>query len=446
MLVTKANKPLPVWSCSLGCPKNRVDSEHLLGSLGVPVKSVAHMGQASMVFINTCGFIAPAVQESVRTVVEAVERIGKFKRKPLLVVAGCMVGRYGEETLRAELPEVDVWLPAKENTQWAQKVRRALQEKNVKQFMASHDDISGRLLSTGPSYAWLKIGEGCRHNCAFCTIPSIRGNLVSVPAEQLVAEARQLLDQGVKELVLVAQDLTAWGSDFSKKQDLRHLLDKLLPLSGLSWLRLLYLYPTGVTEELLRYMSEAGPVLLPYLDIPLQHAHPEVLARMGRPFAGNPAQVIDRVRQHLPHAAIRTTFIVGYPGESEAQFSSLCHFVEEQQFANMGVFAYQAEDGTRAATLPGQIDEVTKEERKRTLMELQADISECWLESQVGNHLSVLVDSVNPEWPGLHNGRVWFQAPEVDGQTYVSGPNVTPGQMVDCEIVESATYDLTALA
>lgn len=440
----KQKKSLAVWSCSLGCPKNRVDSEHLLGSLGLSVKSVAQMHQARMVFINTCGFIGPAVQESVRTVVEAVERVSQYKRKPLLVVAGCMVGRYGVEALRAELPEVDLWLPTKEHAQWAMRVRYALGLQADPNVTSSLNE--GRLLSTGPSYAWLKVGEGCRHNCAFCTIPSIRGGLVSTPAEKLVAEAKVLLDQGVKELVLVAQDLTSWGSDFARKKDLRTLLDVLLPLPGLRWLRLLYLYPTGVTDDLLCYMRGAGPTLLPYLDIPLQHAHPDILSRMGRPFAKDPAKVLDKVRQYLPNAAIRTTFIVGYPGESEAQFEYLCRFVEEQQFANMGVFAYQAEEGTTAANLPDQIELIVKERRKNLLMQLQADISECWLAGQVGKILPVLVDSVNPEWPGLHNGRVWFQAPEVDGLTYISGPDVNLGQMVDGEIVEHATYDLTALA
>ena len=437
-------KALAVWSCSLGCPKNRVDSEHLLGSLGVPVKSVSQMAQARMVFINTCGFIGPAVQESVRTVVEAVERISHYKRKPLLVVAGCMVGRYGAGELQIELPEVDLWLPTREHAQWATRVRDALN------LLDEQNDISpygaGRLLSTGPSYAWLKVGEGCRHNCAFCTIPSIRGGLVSMPVKELVTEAKSLLEQGVKEIVLVAQDLTSWGTDFSQKKDLRYLLDALLPLPGLAWLRLLYLYPTGVTDDLLRYMRDSGPTLLPYLDIPLQHAHRDILSQMGRPFIANPAKVLERVRHYLPEAAIRTTFIVGYPGESGAHFDYLCRFVEEQKFAHMGVFAFHAEEGTKAATLPGQMEQTEKEHRKDLLMQLQVDISEAWLAGQVGKTLSVLVDSANPEWPGLHNGRVWFQAPEVDGQTYVSGPAVVPGQMLDCEIVEHSVYDLTALA
>lgn len=429
---------LPVWSLSLGCPKNRVDSEHVLGSLGLPVRSVEHPGRARLVFINTCGFIEPAVRESVRNVLEMIERLRPLKRRPLLAVAGCMVGRYGATELAAELPEVDIWLPTDSMAQWPALLGRALGLREA--------PAPGRLLSTGPSYAWLKIGEGCRHACAFCTIPSIRGGLRSTPAEALRDEARTLLAQGVRELVLVAQDSSAWGSDFQPPQDLRELLDSLLPLAGLAWLRLLYLYPTGVTPELLRFIREAGRPLLPYLDIPLQHAHPDVLSRMGRPFARDPRRVLDLVREHLPGAALRTTFIVGYPGETEAQFEQLCRFVEEARFQHLGVFAYQPEDGTPAAALPDQLPEEVKERRRTTLMELQAGISEDWLASQEGQRLEVLVDAPHPEWPGLHTGRVWFQAPEVDGLTYVSGPGVRPGALVEADIVEHATYDLTALA
>lgn len=436
-------KALPVWSMSLGCPKNRVDSERLLGSLGVPVKSVAQMGRARLVFINTCGFIAPAVRESVRAVLDAANRLARCKNKPLLAVAGCMVGRYGAQELARELPEVDLWLPTAELAHWPALLTRALNLPEPPQKAAADGN---RLLSTGPSYAWLKIGEGCRHNCAFCTIPSIRGGLRSEAVPALLAEARALLARGVRELALVAQDVTAWGDDLAEKKNLPFLLEKLMGLDGLTWLRLLYLYPSGVTPELLRFIKQAGAPLLPYLDIPLQHAHPDVLARMGRPFAGDPRRVLDRVRDILPEAAVRTTFIVGYPGESEAHFDSLCRFVEESRFQHLGVFAYEAEEGTAAATLPDQASDAVKERRRATLMEIQAGISESLLETQVGRRLPVLVDAPHPDWPGLHSGRVWFQAPEVDGMTYVSGPGVAPGALVECDIVENTEYDLTALA
>ena len=227
MSIHTPTKALPVWSLSLGCPKNRVDSERLLGSLGLPVKSVSQMGRARLVFINACGFIAPAVRESVRAVLDAVNRLARCKNKPLLAVAGCMVGRYGAEELARELPEVDLWLPTGDLADWPAMLARAL---NLPEGAGS----GGRLLSTGPSYAWLKIGEGCRHNCAFCTIPSIRGGLRSEPVPGLLAEARGLLEQGVRELVLVAQDVTAWGGDLAGKKSLLHLLEGLLGLDGLA--------------------------------------------------------------------------------------------------------------------------------------------------------------------------------------------------------------------
>ena len=433
---------LKVWSLSLGCPKNRVDSERLLGSLGVAVQHVEHMGKARLVFINTCGFIDPAVRESVRAVVDAIQRLEKCKVKPLLAVGGCMVGRYGAADLAAELPEVDVWLPTGELPRWPAMLAAALDLPEPPARIPG----GGRLLSTGPSYAWLKVGEGCRHKCAFCTIPSIRGGLKSLTADDIADEARALLAQGVRELDLVAQDLTSWGVDLGLKHGLPSLLEKLVGLEGLAWLRLLYLYPTGVTPELLRFIRDCGAPLLPYLDIPLQHAHPDVLSRMGRPFAGDPRRVLDAVRSVLPHAALRTTFIVGYPGETEEHFESLCRFVEESRFQHVGVFAYQAEDGTVAATLPDQVPDEVKQWRRDSLMEIQADISNELLSAHVGSRMQVLVDAPHPDWPGLHSGRVWFQAPEVDGITYVSGPGVAPGALVECDIVENTDYDLTALA
>ncbi|MDR1776621.1 MAG: 30S ribosomal protein S12 methylthiotransferase RimO [Desulfovibrio sp.] len=435
-----APRHLTVWSLSLGCPKNRVDSEHLLGSLPMPVKSVRHIGRARLVFINTCGFIAPAVRESVRAVLNAVKIASRCKKKPLLAVAGCMVGRYGQPALAADLPEVDIWLPVSQRALWPAMLSSALGLPRV-----PHTS-EGRLLSTGPSYAWLKIAEGCRRRCAFCTIPSIRGDLKSASADDILREARFLLDQGPRELVLVAQDSTSWGKDLGLRHGLISLLERLVVLDNLAWLRLLYLYPSGVTPELLSFIKTAGPPMLPYLDIPLQHAHPEILARMGRPFARDPEQLLDAVRETLPQAALRTTFMVGYPGETEKHFACLRRFVEKARFHHLGVFAYQPEEGTAAAAMPDQAPEEVKQERLETLMAIQTEISRTRLADWVGKRLPVLVDAPHPEWPGLHTGRVWFQAPEADGITYVSGPGIQPGVIRECDIVESSDYDLTALA
>ena len=429
---------LKIHAISLGCPKNRVDTERALGSLG-PVRIVEHLGRADLIFINTCGFILPAVEESVRAVLEAIARRNGLKRRPLLAVAGCLVGRYGAKTLAEDLPEVDLWLDSRELEDWPAAIARALQREQA---------APGRLLSTGPSYAWLKISDGCRHNCAFCTIPAIRGAQRSSPLEELAREARDLLDQGVRELVLVAQDVTAWGRDLGKRDGLTALLERLLRLEGLGWLRLLYLYPAGITPYFLDFMQEASSEerLLPYFDIPMQHAHPEILTKMGRPFARDPRRVVDAVREKLPDAALRTSLIAGFPGETDRHFTALRDFVREARFDHLGVFSYKAEEGTAAADMPNQLPEAVKEERRADLMLLQAEISAEKLAVLAGRSMRVLVDAVHPEWPGLHTGRVWRQAPEIDGVTYVSGPGVRPGAMVEADIVETREYDLDALA
>ncbi len=427
---------LRIYSQSLGCPKTRVDTERLLGSLG-PVVTVDLPEQADLVFINTCAFIAPAVQESVQAVVEMIEDIGSLPRgkRPFLAVAGCLPGRYGIADLAAELPEVDLWLHTDDINTWAAQLSHALR---------LDVPAPGRLLSTGPSYAWLKIGEGCRHNCSFCAIPSIRGQYASEDADALVTEASALVNDGVKELILVAQDVTAYGTDFGK--DPRFLLERLLSLDGLRRLRLLYLYPAGLTRDLLRFLKEAGDPFVPYFDMPLQHAHPDVLRRMGRPFSGNPQEAVDRIRDVFPEAALRTTMMVGFPGESDEHFRTLMDFVEKNRFHHMGVFAFQPEDGTAAASMPDQIDEDVKESRKDALMELQSSISEDILSAYAGQRMEVLVDDSSDEWPGLYTGRTWLQAPDVDGLTYISGPGVERGAMVEADITETREYDLIALA
>jgi ribosomal protein S12 methylthiotransferase len=427
---------LAVYSISLGCPKNRVDTEHLLGSIAIPFTAVEQAERADVVIINTCGFIEPAVEESIQTILSIADTLSGLKKRPLLVVAGCLVGRYGVKDLAAGMPEVDLWLPNQCLDDWGAMLAQAL---------GLPQPVTGRVLSTAPSYAWLKISDGCRHRCSFCTIPTIRGAHRTTPADLLVHEAQNLLDQGVKELVLVAQDVTAWGSDIGDKRGLITLLEKLLPLRGLHWLRLLYLYPAGLTPELLDFMAQAGLPLLPYVDVPVQHAHPEILQKMGRPFARDPRLVLERVRAALPHAVLRTSIITGFPSETEEQFATLRDFVAETRFHHLGVFAYKAEDGTPAAAMPDQIPENVKEERRDELMALQRDISAEWLEECTGQRMDVLVDAVHPEWPGLHTGRVWFQAPEIDGITYISGEGVSPGALVQADIIESADYDLTAL-
>ncbi len=445
--MTQASKSsIKVNTISLGCPKNRVDTERLLGTLGDAMIPVESVGEADLALINTCGFIQPAVEESVNTILEAVRdatEAGKnSEKKPLVAVAGCLVSRYGQD-LKDDLPEVDLWLNTEEIELWPAMVAAALTEAQA----AAVESGTPRRLSTAPSYAYLKISEGCSHNCRFCTIPSIRGAHKSWPVDFLVKEAAELA-KAVPEIIVVGQDSTAYGSDLDSGDNLRPLVDGLSKLSGLEWLRIMYLYPAGLTEDLLGFLKEIGKPFLPYFDIPLQHAHPDVLSSMGRPFARNPEKVIDRVRKFFPDAALRTTFIVGYPGETDEHFDHLMAFAEKTRFHHLGVFPYWPEDGTPAAAMDNQVADEVKQFRRDTLMELQGDISEEILSEYVGETLPVLIEKPSPEWPGLYVGRAWFQAPEVDGVTYVSAPpdqDLAVGTIIDVEIEKADTYDLSGL-
>jgi tRNA-2-methylthio-N6-dimethylallyladenosine synthase/ribosomal protein S12 methylthiotransferase len=258
-------------------------------------------------------------------------------------------------------------------------------------------------------------------------------------------EARFILGQGVKEIILIAQDSTAYGRDLGYKHGLKILLENLLSLSGLKWLRLLYLYPSGLSQDLLKFLADCQEPFLPYFDLPLQHAHPEILRSMGRPFARKPQEIIDRIRYYLPEAALRTTLIVGYPGETDKHFQTLCNFVERNCFHHLGVFPYYPEQGTKAATLPHQVPDKEKKIRQDLIMRLQQKISARILAEYEGETMDVLVDQPHPEWPGLFIGRTWFQAPEIDGVTYISGPDVHSGSMVPAMIHEAKVYDLVAL-
>ncbi|CCO22633.1 30S ribosomal protein S12 methylthiotransferase RimO [Maridesulfovibrio hydrothermalis] len=428
-----------IFTISLGCPKNRVDTERMLGTFGDKMVPALTPEESDLVLINTCGFISPATEESVDSILEAAAMIKDVKPRPVLAVAGCLVSRYGP--LSEQIPEVDLWLSTHELDKWPELATKAL----ARDFPVQQT----RALSTGPAFAYLKISEGCSHSCRFCTIPSIRGPHVSRELAGLVDEAKYILAQDVPEIIIVGQDTTAYGSDLNEPEtNLRTLIEKLLPLDGLEWLRLMYLYPAGLTDNMLSFLSQAGKPLLPYFDIPVQHAHPDVLSSMGRPFARDPRKVIDRVRKHIPHAVLRTSIIVGYPGETEEHFNTLLDFVKEARFQHLGVFSYQPEDGTPAGEMK-QLPAQLREERRLELMEIQSAISRDILEEKIGETIQVLIEEPNEEWPGLFNGRVWFQAPEVDGITYISAPEgeseLKPGMLIEAEIDNVTDYDLVTL-
>ncbi len=432
-------KKLKVFTISLGCPKNRVDTERMLGALGDNMIAAETPEESDLVLINTCGFIRPAVEESVQSILEVADAIADITPKPVLAVAGCLVSRYGKQ--EEDLPEVDLWLSTFDLDSWPAMAAKALKRKLPK--------VSQRAISTGPSFAYLKISEGCSHSCRFCTIPSIRGPQVSREPSALITEAKGILEQGIPELVVVGQDTTAYGADLNNPDvNLKSLIEQLLPLKNLEWLRLMYLYPAGMTDSMLEFLAGAGKPFLPYFDIPIQHAHPDVLSSMGRPFARDPRKVIDKVRKHIPDAVLRTSIIVGYPGETDEHFNELLKFVKETRFQNLGVFAYQAEEGTPAGDME-QLPEELREERHNILMELQASISREILNEKVGETIQVLVEEPSDEWDGLFTGRVWFQAPEVDGITYISAPEgglkLAPGMMVEAEVESVTDYDLVTL-
>jgi tRNA-2-methylthio-N6-dimethylallyladenosine synthase/ribosomal protein S12 methylthiotransferase len=434
-----------VHTISLGCPKNQVDTEWMLGGFGPAFVNAAEPEGADVVLVNTCGFIEPAVSESLQVILDTADSLAGLDPRPLLVVTGCLVSRYGQD-LRAELPEVDLFLEIRRQGELGARVRELLARgARAGLDSALRSYAPARLLTTAPGFAYLKIAEGCDNRCRFCTIPSIRGLLVSRPEADILDDAKRCLDQGRKELVLIAQDVTAYGRDMGGKA-LRGLLEKLAPLPGLEWMRLMYLYPAGLDRDLLSFLAGLGRPFVPYFDIPLQHAHPDILASMGRPFRRDPRDVVEQVRDFFPEAALRTTFIVGYPGETEKRFKALESFVREARFMHLGVFPYYAEDGSEAAVLPDQLPDELKEERRDAIMALQAGISADLLAGYEGAELDVLVDRPHEEWPGLYEGRVWFQAPEVDGITYVSGENVGVGRMVRAVVEEAKTYDLVALA
>jgi ribosomal protein S12 methylthiotransferase len=431
---------------SLGCPKNRVDSEVMIGKLrGSDCELVDSPDEADVIVVNTCSFIKPATEESIDTVLEMAgyKDSGNCEK---LIVTGCMVQRFGA-ALEDELPEVDHFLGTGEYHRIDEvlKSRDATAPKtHVDVPMYIHDEFSPRVNSWKTHSAWLKISEGCNHRCAFCIIPTLRGKMRSRTIDSLVAEAHNLAAEGVKELNLVSQDSTAYGRDLGQGTDLGALLRALADVDGIEWIRLHYAYPIGLPASLLAAIAEE-PKVCSYLDMPLQHASGPMLKAMRRGVTrAGQERILDRVRQAVPGIAIRTTFIVGFPGETEADFADLVDFVRVQKFDRVGVFTYCQEDGTDAASLPGQVSEEVKLERQRILMETQADVSRGRLDALIGQEVPVLIDGPSDEHEWVTTGRLETQAPDVDGQVFLEMPpdDIAPGQIRMVRIDRSSDYDL----
>ena len=429
---------------SLGCPKNRIDSEVMVGTLqGEDYQLVDDPEDASVIVVNTCSFIQPATEESLETVLELAKLKAQGSCKKL-VVTGCMVQRYGT-ALESELPEVDHFLGTGEYHRIAQVLSRDDAPRSyVDVPMYIHDEMSPRVNSWSQASAYLKISEGCDHRCSFCIIPTLRGKLRSRSIPSLVAEARTLVEGGVRELNLVSQDSTAYGRDLRDGTGLGDLLQALSDIDEVSWVRLHYAYPHGLPKGLLEQLAH-NPKVCSYLDIPLQHASGPMLKAMRRGVTrAGQERILDRVREHAPNVAVRTTFIVGFPGETDADFAELCDFVQAQRFDHVGVFTYFPEDGTPGATLPDQVSDEVKLARQAHLMNLQRAISREHLESRVGQVMNVLIEGESDESELLLEGRTEFQAPDVDGKVYLAEApsDVVIGSVRRVEMVQAGDYDL----
>jgi ribosomal protein S12 methylthiotransferase len=440
--------PISVNLVNLGCPKNQVDAEVMLGQLAAEGYTIVDSPDAAdVVLVNTCSFIQDAKEESIQAILQAatLKRTGKCRS---LVVSGCLPQRYHRD-LSGLLPEVDGFVGTGEFPQIAEIVRSTLQGSDTRRtWVTGHTALMTaalprRRLSPG-HVAYLKLAEGCNHACRFCAIPAIRGPLQSRERADLVAEARRLAAEGVRELILVSQDTTSYGADRGEPQALVALLRDLLTIPSFAWIRLHYLYPNRISPELIALLA-AEPRLCRYVDLPLQHADTRVLKAMGR--GGSPkalGRLIARIRQAVPGAVIRTAFITGFPGETAASFAVLRGFVEEMRFERVGVFRYSDEEGTPAARLTPKVPRRVAEARRARLMGVQARIAEEQGRALIGSVHDVLIDGPVPQSPGVQCGRTAGHAPEVDGTVYVQGRAVAPGTMVRARIQAAFEHDLFA--
>jgi ribosomal protein S12 methylthiotransferase len=431
---------------SLGCPKNLVDGEVMLGRLRAQgYELVADAARADIVVVNTCAFIDRARQESIDAILEMAREKEKTPGRRL-VVTGCLSQRYDEE-LRREIPEIDATL----GTGQVEDIVRAASGANTSLADAPpgpptwvYDHTSPRVLSTPPYLAYVKISEGCDYTCSFCIIPTLRGRHRSRAVEDVVAEVRDLAARGVKEVVLVAQDSTRYGLDLGVRDGLAYLLRRLGRIDGLRWIRVMYAYPATLTDGILDAIATEEKVVK-YVDVPLQHASESVLHRMSRPTGrGSLLGMLDRIRRRVPGVAIRTSFIVGFPGETEKDFDELVAFVEAGAFEHVGVFTFSDEEGTRSFALPDRVEPRVKERRRRRLMSLQKRLSLRRNRRRVGERLEVLVEGPHPETDLLLRGRLATQAPEIDGSVLLNDGWAEPGQLVTCEVTEAHPYDLVA--
>lgn len=429
---------------SLGCDKNLVDTEMMLGLLQKKGYNFTDEEEsADIVVVNTCCFIGDAKEESINTLLEMAER-RKSGQLKALIAAGCLAQRYGEE-IQKEIPEVDALV----GTTAIEEIVAAVEEVLARKGRNHYRDLNAppamcreRVVTTGGHYAYLKIAEGCNKRCTYCVIPRVRGDYRSVPMEELEAQAGKLAENGVRELILVAQETTLYGVDLYGKKSLPELLRRLAGISGIYWIRLLYCYPEEITEELIDAFAQE-PKICHYLDIPIQHASDDVLRRMGR--RTNQEELrrkIANLRERIPDICLRTTLISGFPGESQEEFEELYRFVNEIEFDRLGVFPYSREEDTKAAEMPGQIEEKVKEFRRDELMELQQAIAFEKAESLVGQVLTVMIEGKVAD-EDVYVARTYRDAPNVDGYLFLNTTaSLVSGDFVKVLVTDSNEYDL----
>jgi len=433
-----------VFFINLGCAKNLVDSENILGLIKEEGYEITdNVSDAEIAIVNTCAFISPAVEESINTILGLASLKDKGHLRYLLVV-GCFVQRYGRKLLR-EIPEVDGWLGTGQIYRTPELLRAMSDNSPVIFLDRPHSlaDHKAPRLQTTPFYsAYLKIAEGCSHHCSFCIVPTLRGPFRSRTVDSLFIEAKDMVERGVKEINLVAQDTSWYGHDLDPAFTLEDLLEKLLTISGLRWLRILYAHPYHLTEGVLG-LIDSEEVLCPYLDLPIQHINPDILKAMGRPLGlESIPRLIERVRRRSRKIALRTTVMIGFPGETEKQFRELCDFIREVKFDRLGVFPFSPEKGTPAARLKDGIAQEVVEGRIEEVMEIQAENSRELNKEFVGKTVPVLVEGLNPETDLLLNGRTATMAPDVDGQVLINKGTAVVGEIVPVRITEAHTYDL----
>ena len=433
---------------SLGCDKNLVDTENMLGILkNKGFEFTDDEWEADIIAINTCCFIGDAKQESINTILEMAEH-KKDARCKVLVVAGCLAHRYQDEIIK-EIPEVDAFVGTSSYDKIADMINSVLEEKGISNFVEDANRMpmveADRIVTTPGYYEYLKIAEGCDKHCTYCVIPKVRGSFRSFPIEYLVNQTKKLVEGGVKEIILVAQETTLYGVDLYGKKSLPKLLHNLGLIEGLEWIRILYCYPEEINDELIEAIKNE-PKVCHYLDMPIQHASDNILKRMGRRTSKQElTDIVAKLRREIPDIALRTTLITGFPGETDVDHEEVMQFIDECEFDRLGVFTYSREEDTVAAQMPDQIDEEIKEKYRDELMQLQQEISADRSAAMIGRIVRVMIEGFIPE-DNTYVGRSYKDAPNVDGLVFVEcDRELMSGDFIDVKITGSTEYNLTAL-